>query len=244
MNPSNHEPDAWLAVLAGQQVATDRATRHAAGLREYITRQIEAEREHQPDPIQEARLLARLRSRGAFAPQPTQSLRKIHLRLLALLSLIGRGSAWASGQTQRPAPDLQAGTGRNGVFKSRRTLALLGVIGVAASLVLLKNAGFWPREGGEPVQPIGIDRNIPGLKEVQVIISANPEQSAAQLKTLLAQAGVLATVTPEGTEIGASLLLQANLTPAQRLNVNAQIETLNVTVPVSGKLVVRFKKLL
>ena len=261
MNPSNHEPDAWLAVLAGQQLATDRATRQAAGLREYVTRQIEVEREHQPDPVQEARLLARLRSRGAFAPPPAHSPRELIKPRTPRKSRLGWLANWlmnwlrpsrghaanrASGQTRHPrhpTTHVQVGSGRYGVLKDWRTLALVGLIAVLAALLLLKHAGFWPGEGTEPALPNGIERGEQPQNLAQVIISANPAQSAAELKKRLAQAGVAATVTPEGSEIGASLLLQASLTPAQRQTVNAQIKTMNLTVPASGELVVRFKKI-
>ena len=257
MNPSHQEPDAWLAVLAGQRVATDRATRQAAGLREYVIHQIEEEREHQPDPAQEARLLARLRARGAFAqpepkPVPEPAATPRHSRFVGVISWLahwlrpsrGRGASWASGRTGR--------IGRVGILKDWRTLALLGLAGVVALLLVLKSAGFWPGEGGERPLPQSIDRGIPGIPGIeveQVIVSANPAQSAAELKALLAQAGVAATVTREGSQIGASLLLQAKLSPAQRQSVNAQLQAphlqaLRLAVPASGKLVVRFKPLL
>ena len=261
MNPSHQEPDAWLAVLAGQRVATDRATRQAAGLREYVIHQIEEEREHQPDPAQEARLLARLRARGAFAqpeskpdpkPIPEPAATPRHSRLVGLIRCLARwlrpsrggGAGWVTGRIEQ--------TGRVGILKDWRTLALLGLAGVVALLLVLKSAGFWPGEGGERALPQGIDRGIPGIPGIeveQVIVSANPAQSAAELKALLAQAGVAATVTREGSQIGASLLLQAKLSPAQRQSVNAQLQAphlqaLRLAVPASGKLVVRFKPLL
>ncbi len=208
---SNDPDDKFFDVLAGRRAADDADTRRAARLRQYFEMHPSLEEQPRHDSQGEAQLIAYLRAQAAAAPKVVPS---------------------------TPQPGLLTQLAQ-WLFPAQGSRALgYGMVAAAVlgAVVVLRLVQPADDDTGtmKSLPPGAAPASAPAAPPV--IRAADPARAAAEVQTLLSNAGVPATLTPQGAEV----LLSADVPPARQEALAQALAAQGLALPADGQLRLRF----